>query len=398
MQSKVYISGYGIVSALGVGVYSNLRALQSSTSGISVPSILRTAHKDMPVGELKVANAELARQVGFNDKTISRTALLGILAAREAVGMAGLTPEKLNGAALINGTSVGGMDISELAYHDLIQGRDVDYKSSFQGHDCGYSTAKIADSMGLKGTLQTISTACSSSANTIMNAGRMIRAGMANCVIAGGSDALSLFTLNGFNSLKILDHTHCRPFDGERQGLNLGEGAAFLVLESEQSLHDRGGTAIAELVGYGNANDAYHQTASSPEGKGALLAMKKALKVAGVASDKIDYINAHGTGTANNDLSESHAIKEVFGAEVPAYSSTKAFTGHTLAAAGAIEAVFSLLAIQHQVAFPNLNFFNSMGVIKPPVTTLTPMKIQYVLSNSFGFGGNCSSLIFADIS
>ncbi|GAA0188474.1 beta-ketoacyl-[acyl-carrier-protein] synthase family protein [Fulvivirga kasyanovii] len=398
MQSKVYISGYGIVSALGVGVGSNLSALKSSTGGISVPAILHTAHKDMPVGELKIANAELARQVGLTDKTISRTALLGILAAREAAGMAGLTPEKLSATALINGTSVGGMDLSELAYRDLQEGKDVDYKSSFQGHDCGYSTAKIADALDLKGTLQTISTACSSSANTIMNAGRMIRAGMEDCVIAGGSDALSLFTLNGFNSLKILDHTHCRPFDVERQGLNLGEGAAFLVLESEQSLHGRGASAIAELVGYGNANDAYHQTASSPEGKGALLAMKKALKIAGVPSDKIDYINAHGTGTANNDLSESHAIREVFSTEVPAYSSTKAFTGHTLAAAGAIEAVFSLLAIQHQVAFPNLNFTNPMDVIKPPVTSLTPMKIQYVLSNSFGFGGNCSSLIFADIS
>ncbi|UII34792.1 beta-ketoacyl-[acyl-carrier-protein] synthase family protein [Fulvivirga ulvae] len=398
MHAKVYVSGYGIISALGVGVGSNLSALQSSNSGISAPSLLDTSHKDMPVGELKVSNAELTELAGLKHKNLSRTALMGVLAAREALEMAGLTPAKLRSASLINGTSVGGMDISELACRDLQQGRNIDFKSSFQGHDCGYSTAKIADTLGLKGPLQTISTACSSSANTIMNAGRMIRSGMADCVIAGGSDALSLFTLNGFNSLKILDQTHCKPFDEERQGLNLGEGAAFLVLESEQSLRNRGGRAVAQLTGYGNANDAYHQTASSPEGKGALLAMKKALKMADMAPGKIDYINAHGTGTANNDLSESRAIKEVFKEGIPVYSSTKAFTGHALGAAGAIEAVFSLLAIQHQMAFPNLNLSKAMNVINPPVTSLASMKIQYVLSNSFGFGGNCSSLIFANIS
>ena len=276
MQQKVYVSGYGIVSSLGIGVGSNLGALKSSRSGIGVPSYLNTTHKDMPVGELKVSNAELLRHANMNDKpAMSRTALMGIIAAREAVEMAGLTPSMLADSALINGTSVGGMDVSELAYRDIMHEKEVDYKTAFQGHDCGYSTELIADTLGLAGILQTISTACSSSANTIMNAGRMIKAGIADRIIAGGTDALSLFTLNGFNSLKILDNAHCRPFDAERQGLNLGEGAAFLVLESESALNNRNGTALAELVGYGNANDAYHQTASSPEGKGAFLAMKK---------------------------------------------------------------------------------------------------------------------------
>ncbi|MBL6446525.1 beta-ketoacyl-[acyl-carrier-protein] synthase family protein [Fulvivirga sp. 29W222] len=398
MQPKVYVSGYGIVSSLGIGADSNFTALRSSESGISNPSLLGTIHQDMPVGELKVSNAELAELVGLQGLITSRTTLLAILAAQEAVETAGLTPKILDNTALINGTSVGGMDISEWAYQDVLREKEVDYIPSFQGHDCGYSTMKVANKLGLKGILQTISTACSSSANAIMNAGRVIKSGMADCVIAGGTDALSLFTLNGFNSLKILDQAYCKPFDEERQGLNLGEGAAFLVLESEQSLNKRKGTALAELVGYGNANDTYHQTASSPEGKGALMAMKKALSISGVPPEKIDYINAHGTGTANNDLSESRAIKEVFGAEVPSYSSTKAYTGHTLGAAGAIEAVFSILAIQHQMIFPNLNFSRSMEVIKSPVTSLTPMKVQHVLSNSFGFGGNCSSLIFADIS
>ncbi|MEX2336685.1 MAG: beta-ketoacyl-[acyl-carrier-protein] synthase family protein [Fulvivirga sp.] len=398
MPSKVYISGYGIVSSLGFNVPDNLHALKAELTGIHLPSQLQTLHTTVPLGEVSKSNAELAAKAGVGDQGLSRTSLLGIIAAKEAVMAAELTPELLLNAAVINGTSVGGMDISELAFQDALQGKEMDYQAVFGGHDCGYSTQKIAESLGIKGYLETISTACSSSANSIMNAGRMIKAGLADIVIAGGTDALSLFTLNGFNALKILDHTHCKPFDEERRGLNLGEGAAYLVLESERSLKQRKGEPLAMLTGYGNANDAWHQTASSPEGKGALLAMRKALEVAKQPSSAIDYINAHGTGTANNDLSESHALQKFFGNDVPPYSSTKAYTGHTLGAAGAIEAVFSMLSLQHQVAFPTLNLERPMTIIRPPLTKVTDITINQLLSNSFGFGGNCTSLLFSKAS
>ena len=225
---------------------------------------------------------------------------------------------------------------------------------------------------------------------------RLIKAGFLDRVIVGGSDCLSKFTINGFKTLMILSDTDCQPFDENRKGLNLGEGAAFLVLESEDIIKKCNKKVLAYLTGYGNANDAYHQTASSEYGDGATLAMQKAFKIAGIMPSAIDYINAHGTATPNNDLSEGRAIKRVFGDDLPSLSSTKAFTGHTLAAAGVVEAVFSVLALQHQIIFPNLNFqtpIKDLGII--PATQTKSQKVVNVLSNSFGFGGNCTSLIFS---
>jgi 3-oxoacyl-[acyl-carrier-protein] synthase-1 len=194
----------------------------------------------------------------------------------------------------------------------------------------------------------------------------------------------------------ILSDTYSTPFDENRKGLNLGEAAAYLVLESDRVVEAEGKKVLAYVKGYGNANDAYHQTASSEDGDGAKLAMDKALKVANLLPKEIDYINAHGTATGNNDLSEGRAIIRVFGKDVPAFSSTKAFTGHTLAAAGAIEAVFSVLALQNNVVYPNLNYKTQMKEFDiVPQTVLKKMNINTVMSNSFGFGGNCSTLIFS---
>lgn len=394
MPAKVYITGYGLITALGIGVEQHLSALGKRLTGIALPQFLNTIHKSSLVtGEVKHSNQELAEKAGTSPR-VSRTALLGLIAAKEAIASSGLDKQDLKRAAFINGTSVGGMDISEQHYTALVNKEDFDYATAFLGHDCGAGTALIADHFQIKGQLSTISTACSSSANTIMQAGRLIRSGRFDSVIAGGTDALSLFTLNGFNALKILDPQLCKPFDENRAGLNLGEGAAYLVLESEAQVEKRKAQILGELVGYGNANDAYHQTASSPEGKGATLAMKKAIQMAG---DRIiDYVNAHGTGTANNDLSESTALKLIFGDNVPDYSSTKSFTGHTLGAAGAIEAVFSLLAIRHNLKYPNLNLQEGMNVLsKRPLTEIKKESVNCVLSNSFGFGGNCTSLVFA---
>ncbi|MGK7389878.1 MAG: beta-ketoacyl-[acyl-carrier-protein] synthase family protein [Candidatus Cyclobacteriaceae bacterium M2_1C_046] len=396
MSSKVYITGIGIISALGNGVEKNLYALVNASPGIDYPQFLKTEYRnEFVTGEVKHGNEELAALAGLNHyKKLSRTASLGLIAAREAVSQAGLTTKELLNAGFFNGTSVGGMDISENYYEALKKNEDFDYAAVFSGHDCGSSTEIIGDYLGIKGYISTISTACSSSANTIMHAGRLIKAGKLDIAIAGGTDALSKFTLNGFNSLKILDPGWCRPFDADRQGLNLGEGAAYVILESEESIKRSGRPALAELSGYGNANDAFHQTASSPEGKGANLAMQKAMKMAGDIT--IDYINAHGTGTGNNDQSESMAIKMMFGQNTPDYSSTKALTGHTLGAAGGIEAVFSVLALQHNLKFPNLNITTPMDTLekKPLQKIMKNDQVNSVLSNSFGFGGNCTSLIF----
>jgi 3-oxoacyl-[acyl-carrier-protein] synthase-1 len=203
--------------------------------------------------------------------------------------------------------------------------------------------------------------------------------------------------MNGFNTLMILDKEPCKPFDDNRMGLNLGEGAAFLVLESEELVKKTGKKVLAELTGYGNSCEAFHQTASTPEGKGAYMAMKEALDRSELKPEQIDYINAHGTGTDNNDLSEGRAIETLFGTNPPKVSSTKAYTGHTTSAAGGVEAVLSVLAIQHNMIFPNLNFKTQMKELSfSPVTELLEnVKVDHVLSNSFGFGGNNSALIFS---
>jgi 3-oxoacyl-[acyl-carrier-protein] synthase-1 len=227
-----------------------------------------------------------------------------------------------------------------------------------------------------------------------MYGARLIKAGMLDVAICGGTDALTRFTINGFNSLKNTDQQPCRPFDADRNGLNLGEAAAFLVLVSEKL---NPAHVLAELSGYCNFNEAFHPTAPSPEGDGAYQAMNGAIRMAGIEPSAVSYINVHGTATLNNDLSEGMAMKRLFGNTPPAFSSTKPYTGHTLAAAGAVEAVFSLLSLQNGEIFPSLNFTTPM-----PELDLTPatnwqqeVSIQHVLSNSFGFGGNNASLLFS---
>ena len=247
--------------------------------------------------------------------------------------------------------------------------------------------------------MTTISTACSSAANAIMLGARMIRSGRLDRVLAGGCESLTKFHLNGFNALKILDKDPCKPFDQNRAGINLGEGAAYLVLESEDSLVTTGNTPLCELIGWGNACEAFHQTASSPDGVGAYLAMKKALDLSGLQPQEIGYVNAHGTGTDNNDISEGRAIEKLFGDRIPMVSSTKPFTGHTTSAAGSTEAILSILCLQHQVVWPNLNFKERMAELSfsPVEKLMTNVPVNAVMSNSFGFGGNDTSLIFKKV-
>jgi 3-oxoacyl-[acyl-carrier-protein] synthase-1 len=264
-------------------------------------------------------------------------------------------------------------------------------------HECGYSTEWVADRLGIRHFQSTISTACSSSANAIGFGARLIRHGMLDVVVAGGTDALTRFTLNGFNALMILDADYCRPFDNDRQGLNLGEGAGYLVLVSDRVAASLPSGVRCTVSGYANANDAWHQTASSPDGRGSWLAMSTAIGRSGLQPADIDYINLHGTGTQNNDLAEGTAIRRLFDPGYPKMSSTKSFTGHTLGASGGIEAVLSVLAVEHGLVYPNLRWHTPMPELPfSPVTTfLKDQPIRHVLSNSFGFGGNCSSLVFS---
>jgi 3-oxoacyl-(acyl-carrier-protein) synthase len=397
MSKGVAITGMGIISSIGNSVEENYNALLNSQVEITTIKNITTAHIDViKVGEIKKTNQELVEELQLgNDNNFSRTAMLGTIAAKQAVKNAGITSINEYRTGLISATSVGGMDMTERYYHEYFDNPEVvKYISS---HNAGNNTEKIADELGLKGMVTTISTACSSAANAIMLGARLIKSGKLDRVIVGGTDALSKFTINGFKTLMILSDGYNKPFDNDRNGLNLGEAAAFLVLESEELVKKENKKVLARVSGYGNANDAYHQTASSENGDGAFLAMEKAFKIAKLQPEQIDYINVHGTATPNNDLSEGRAIARLFGeSKVPDFSSTKPFTGHTLAAAAAIEAVYSVLAIQNNVVFPNLNFKTPMEEFNlTPQTTLKHKNIEHVLSNSFGFGGNCSTLIFS---
>lgn len=399
MSQKIYITGLGIISAAGFNLGENLLSLKNSMSGIGQISLFDTLHKEeIPVAEVKADNASLKEMTGVQSRNyFSRTSLLSLIAAREAIESAGIEEMSEFRTGVISASTVGGMDHTEKFFRKYILDKSRGRLRDVLTHDLGYHTEKIAGIFGIKDYITTISTACSSSANSILMATRLIKNGILDRALAGGADALALFTLNGFNSLMILDKRGCKPFDNDRNGLTLGEGAAYLVLESEEVVKKSGKEIIAEISGYGNACDAYHQTASSPEGDGAFISMRKALTDASLKAGDIDYINAHGTGTINNDLSEGRAVERVFADGVPPLSSTKAFTGHTLGAAGAVEAVFSLLALEHQCIWPNIGLSKKMTELQfEPVTELkTKVQLRNVLSNSFGFGGNNTSLIFS---
>lgn len=391
---KVFVTGIGCVSGIGQDVAEHLCSFREGKDGLA-PVTLFPTHHEVPVSEVKRSNRELKQQLGLPpNNTVSRTALLGMLAAREAWQDAGITRVASLRIGLVSSTSTGGMDLTESFYPLFRENPAHGRLRNVVSHDAADSTEQIAASLDITGFRTTISTACSSAANALMLAARMIRQGLLDVVIAGGTDALCKFTLNGFASLMILDKAPCRPFDETRAGLNLGEGAGYVVLQSEASLHK---TPYCLLSGYANANDAFHQTASSSDGTGAYLAMKGALDKAGLQPDAVDYINAHGTGTPNNDASESAAIRRLFGESVPLFSSTKSFIGHTLGAAGGIEAVFSVLSVARGILFPNRNFAIPMrdtGLI--PVSGYREGEaIRAVLSNSFGFGGNNASLLFS---
>lgn len=395
MKGGVYISGAGVISAIGNSWSENYFALQHGITGISSMMVLDSVHGELPVGEVKLTNHELAYRTG-SKPALSRTALLGIHAAKEAYLDSGIRNMNFWRVGLISATTVGGMDKTEKFFSPFLKHAGRGRLRDVVNHECGKITERIADALGINGHVTTINTACSSSVNSIMYGARMINHNMLDVVFAGGTDALTKFTLNGFNSLMILDKNPCRPFDAARSGLNLGEGSGFVVLVSDRVVEEENLKPFARVAGFANTNDAFHQTASSPEGRGSFAAMTRAMEMSSLDKSAIGYINLHGTGTLNNDLSEGTAIKRIFGEEQPRMSSTKSFTGHALGACGGIEAVYSLMSLKEQAVFPNLRFENPMPEVGiSPLTSFEKISIDHVMSNSFGFGGNCSSIIFS---
>lgn len=396
MRPRVFVTGMGIISAIGNGTEETLQSFRQLHSGITRLTLFPSERSNIPVAQIGYSNEELvamAPQEG-SDKTISRNTLLALIAAQQAVSSSGWKNalEKETGAVFA--TTVGGMDLNEQHYLSLLQ-NDLykDFINSYDSADCG---ERVAGYLGIRRNITTISTACSSSANAILLGTRLIQNRKLQRVVAGGTDALTRFTLNGFHALEILSPTGCRPFDKNRNGLTIGEAAAFIVLESEEIADPR--HIICEVSGYANVNEAYHATASTSEGIGAAMAMRQALECARLNASDISYINAHGTGTEINDLSEGRAIETIFGSSIPPVSSTKGFTGHTLGAAGAVEAVFSALALKNQVVLPAVNFSETMPELSfSPQTRVASENILHVMSNSFGFGGSNSTLIFSRI-
>lgn len=376
-NKRVFVAGVGIITGLALTTKGNLSGLKAGKHGMKKVSLFQT-EVDALVSQVKKTNEELEERAEAYEP-VPRTALLGICAARQAMHDAGIDYCSFRDTriGLISATTTGGMDWSEAFYaqnrRDITKGR----LHKIAKHDCGEITDIIAAELYLNeygnSIITTVSTACSSSANAIMLGARLIRAGVLDIAIVGGTEALCRFTLNGFNSLQIVDKKRCRPFSPDRAGLNLGEGAAYLVLQSEEELSNQ---PYCEITGYANVNEAFHLTASTPQGDGPYNAMKKAIEMAGIQPNNVSYIRAHGTGTQSNDLAEETAIKRLFGQAHPPFGSSKASVGHTLGASGAIDAVFAALTIKNEKGDE-------------------PRELNHVLCNSFGFGGNNTSLLFS---
>ena len=396
-MGRIFVTGIGIITSIGDSLLANRESLINEKHGLGILELFDTKYANLlPFGEIKISNEELKSRLSVVDKGVTRTSLLSHYAFDQAIKDANISSDILSSrqTAFITANTVGGMCLTDELYNDA---NKTENGSEFvSSYDAGSIAMYLQNRYNLKGPINTFNTACSSSSNAIMFGARLIQSGLAKKAIVGGVDCLSKFTINGFNALRILSENFCSPFDRDRKGLNLGEGAAYLVLEREEDIKNQ--KVYGEISGFSNTNDAFHPSALSDEGDGPYLAMKQALKKANLNCEDIDFINAHGTSTENNDFVESKAMIRLFGQNVPVFASTKSNIGHTLGASGAIEAAYCLLNIQYQELYKSLNFKNAIeetGLI--PNQHFLNTKINHVMSNSFGFGGNCSSLIFSKV-
>ncbi|MFO0577910.1 MAG: beta-ketoacyl-[acyl-carrier-protein] synthase family protein [Polyangia bacterium] len=394
-REPVVITGLGVLSALGPDLQAFAAGLRSGRTGIRRMTLFDASDcRSELAGEC--AEPSFASSLTLPSRT-SRPDRFGLRAALDAVADAGLSPEKLTGAGLIFGTGTGGAADTEDYLRQLLAG-GLGAPGQLISHQPSAVTDLVARVLGLRGPRSTVMTACSSSALAISQARDLIQLGRAPIMLAGGAEGLCRLTSAGFGALRATSPELCRPFDVDRKGLNLGEGAAVLVLESESHARRRGARIHARLLGSGLTCDAHHMTAPHPEGEGALRAMRLALTDAALGPEALGYINAHGTGTPHNDAAESTAVSRLLGERRRAVpmSSIKSMVGHTLGAAGAIEAVASVVALTH-------------GFLPPTVNLMTPdpafdldfipgaareQQVDVVLSSSFAFGGNNAALLF----
>ena len=392
---RIAITAVGSINALGKGVAAFDDGLRQGRSGIGEITLFPTEGYRTSLGaqvaELPVPSS-LARAVA---RRASRTGLLAVVATEEAWRATGLDDGE--GVGLVLGTTTGGMATAEESFRRRLEEGFEGRAAPWLEGPVSVPADLVAHTFGLTGPRLTVSTACSSSANALGIAADWIRAGRAAAVVCGGTDSLCRMTFSGFNSLQALDRRPCRPFDRDRAGLTLGEGAAMFVFEDWDRARARGARILGEFVSYGASADAHHITQPRPDGAGAILAMRRALAEGGVDAAEVDYVNAHGTGTPQNDVVETHAIKSVLGERahrVPV-SSTKSMIGHCLGAAGAVEALASLLAIRGGYVPPTVHLEEA-----DPECDLdyVPKQsraaaIRTVLSNSYGFGGNNTSIV-----
>jgi 3-oxoacyl-(acyl-carrier-protein) synthase len=396
----VAITGLGVVGAFGRGLGALEAALLAGREGVG-PLTLWQSPLNFPVGQYRGdIDTELEQVSGVTpriQRRLSRSDALALLAADEAVRQSGLDPAR--GGAYV-GQSVCGTLTSEALYIEALKNNsavNVDMGGMLV-HEGGNSLDRMAEAFALQGPCLSFMTACSSGANAIGLAADVIRSGRCDFMLAGGADSLSQIAFNGFCSLKVVSPDGPRPFDKDRQGMMVGEGAGIVMLESLQHARARGAKVLALMSGYGHSCDAHHLTAPHPEGEGAIAAMRQALKMAGVQPREVGYVNAHGTATQDNDKVEARAISNVFGEGAVPVSSTKRFTGHTLAAAGGIEAVISVWALMKKQLPTNLGLREPLDDAKLDLVreTRKAPALKHVLSNSFGFGGNNAALLFSE--
>lgn len=397
---KVFCCASSIVSVSGIGVGKCFDDIADADYSAKKPKYTDTAH-EVPLREIPYSNEDIERMLADNynvvlpSRVYTRTALLTMLTAADLLKSSPSVSGKK--VVVVNATTAGGMDKSEVYYRDLTANGDADI-ALVAGHEPADATNLVCDILESRGAevvwSTTVSTACSSSAVAVGIGMDMLKAGDADFAICMGVDPLCKFTINGFNSLGILSKSVCRPFDADRDGLNLGEGAASVLLTTDHpTMFD--GTALCEVLSCETAADAFHQTATSLDAVGPTLAMKAALEKAGVTAIQISYINAHGTATPNNDESESTAMLNIFGDKVPPFSSTKFWTGHTLGACGVLEMALSAEMLRRQVLLPTRNFAKAERL--SPVDKMEKANLDYIMTNSFGFGGGATSIIIKKV-
>jgi 3-oxoacyl-[acyl-carrier-protein] synthase I len=388
------LASFTATSCLGTGVEATLASLRSGRSGLA-PCSFETVTLDTYVGEVDGVDAQ-ALPARLSDYECRNNRLAQLALAQDGFAAAVQECAARVGRERVGvflGTSTSGILETELAFRRRDASGELPAEFRYRGAHNTFSVgAFVKEALGLEGPAAVISSACSSSAKVFASARRAIESGLVDAAVVGGVDSLCLTTLYGFHSLQLVSRSPCRPFDLARDGISIGEAAAFALLEPAAA---RGADENAvQLLGTGESSDAYHMSAPHPEGRGARAAMLAALSSAALAADAIDYINLHGTGTASNDEAEARAVNAVFGSELPG-SSTKGATGHTLGAAGALEAVICALALRHQLAPGGVNTVQVDPALK--VNYLRENRaapLRYVVSNSFGFGGSNCSLVF----